>query len=356
MYSILLPALLGAAAPATAAQAEPWWSALGVSADLDTTIGVGTFVSNRHTDDPYYLSTLSVAPSYAIDDHLSVGLSLSLYYEWTALITPCHAASGPRPDGGPSEDCSDTADPNGRRFDITDLDLSLSHDQIYSLFDIDLFGDTSISLPTSRASQAAKNVLTWSVAAGLSRKLAFITPSLSGRFTKFFGTERAPTLNSESFADRLAADGIPIGRCASFRDDNCVALSGFVPDWRLGAKLGVHVEVPGIEGLSLTVRVGYSYTRNLSDEQDHLSSTKTDTNGEPIVDGVGASDNTSGLIEVAYGFADDSPASGLALAIGVSSQQPARTADGKSIRFPFFDVVSPANNYTGVYFNVAYSM
>ena len=354
MYSVLVPAMLLFAAPDVAeADAAAWWSAIGLSANLDTTIGVGSFVADRHADDPYYLSTLSLAPSYAIDEHMSVGLGLSMYYEWTHLVAPCHAASGPRPAGGPAKDCSDTSDPNGQRFEVEDLELSFSHDQIYSLFEIDLSGDTSIALPTSRASQAASNVLTWSLGAALSRALGPVTPTISGRFTKFFPSQSAPTLGADdtSFTDQQAADGIPVGRCPSFRSDNCLALSGFVPNWRVSAKLSLGVDIPWLEGLSITVQLGYSYSRAFGTGGDALSSTKTDVSGARIVDGVNDSDNTSGLLEISYSFLDH-----WQVALGSSSQQPARTADGKSIRFPFFDVVSPANNYTGLYFNLAYSL
>ena len=36
----------------------------------------------------------------------------------------------------------------------------------------------------------------------------------------------------------------------------------------------------------------------------------------------------------------------LILALGTDSLQPARTADGQSLRFPFWDFVSPANNFS----------
>ena len=62
-------------------------------------------------------------------------------------------------------------------------------------------------------------------------------------------------------------------------------------------------------------------------------------------------DTTSGTIEIAY-----SPTDEWSFSLGLSSTQPALTADGKRVRFPFLDLVSPANNYTGLYFGFGYTL
>ncbi|MBO4350216.1 MAG: hypothetical protein J6A01_04615, partial [Proteobacteria bacterium] len=49
-----------------------------------------------------------------------------------------------------------------------------------------------------------------------------------------------------------------------------------------------------------------------------------------------------------------SPIKYLTLTLGMSSTQPWKTADNKSIRFPWFDTISPSKNYTKFLFNIAF--
>lgn len=348
MYALILPLAVVTIANTTVKSDDDeraWWSAIGGSASLESVVGIGTFVSGNKNDDPYYSSTLSLAPSWKMDEDSALSLALSLTYEWTYLITPCHPASGPRPTGAPAEDCSDTADPNGRRGDIDDLTLGYSHGKIIELFGVRLTGDASLAFPTSRGSRAARNLFTLGGGLGLSRALGPVTPSLSWGFAKFF-----PRTNADSRDAIAAVQGdIPIGQCPSFRNTNCILLSGFVPTWRTSIGVSVAADIVWVDGLSVSTSFSYAYSRRHGTGGDALSSTKTDADGKPIVDGVNESDTTSGTIEISYAILDELSVSG-----GVSSAQPAKSARG-NIRFPFFDFISPANNYTGFYVSLAYA-
>jgi long-subunit fatty acid transport protein len=99
------------------------------------------------------------------------------------------------------------------------------------------------------------------------------------------------------------------------------------------------------------VKLGYAYSRKFGSSGDAFSSTRTDADGDRIATGVNEDDTTSGSIEVAYAFDDH-----WSLAGGIASSQPAKTAGGKSLRFPFFDFISPANNYTGYYLYLSYDL
>ena len=43
----------------------------------------------------------------------------------------------------------------------------------------------------------------------------------------------------------------------------------------------------------------------------------------------------------------------LFLSVGLSSGQPAWTMDGKYLRFPFWDFISPANGFSSAYVNLS---
>lgn len=339
---VLFAALL--AAPTSAAPADvPWYAPLGFSATLGTSLGIGTFVADAHADDPYYALDLELVPSWRFTEDLQLALRVAAYAEITNLLTPCRPASGPRPAGAPAEDCSDTSDPSGRRGDLDDLTLSLKHAKLYELEGVVLDGGTSIALPTSRASRIAKLLFSWSIDANVSRPFGLVTPSLGLSFTKVFALESAPTLEP-------SGDPLPLGHCPAGQPSHCLLLAGFVPTWQLGIELALGVEIPWVEGLGASASFGYRTVRKHGTGGDALSSRALDAAGDLVVDGTNSLDLTSGSVSLEY-----VPFEQWSFSFGVSSQQPALTADGKSVRFPFFDFVSPANNYTTWFLSVSFA-
>ncbi|MBI2373681.1 MAG: hypothetical protein HYV07_06745 [Deltaproteobacteria bacterium] len=324
-----------------------------LSFSADAAVGIGTFVSDQNADSPWYGSSLSLTGAYELAESLSISAGLSGAVEWTYLVTPCHPAEGPRAPGAKAEDCSDTegssragtADQPRATFD--DVELSLDHEKLLELAGFTLSGAARLALPTSRDSRAVGNLFTLGAGLSVSRPLGPMTPSLSTSVSKFFPTATAAVLER---AEAERGD-LPIGHCSNLRESSCLLLTGFVPTYRVSLGADVRFEIPPVEGLSATISVGYAYSRAFGTGGDSLSSTKTDGSGRPVVDGVNASDTTSGSIEIGYAVDDR-----LSLALGVSSGQPAKTDDGKALRFPFFDFVSPSNNYSSWYLSAAYGL
>ena len=87
---------------------------------------------------------------------------------------------------------------------------------------------------------------------------------------------------------------------------------------------------------SLMVVNAFKYTQPLSDQYS-----------SPYASATGQSDMTSGGLDLSYQATKN-----LAFSVGVSSTQPALTADNKSLRFPFYDFVTPGNNFSAFYFDV----
>lgn len=338
----------GAAGRAEADGDRPWWAALGGRIALDNFVGTGTFVPHRHADNPYYASMLTLQPSWALSKELHLGLFYAFIYEWTNLVTPCHAPSGPRAAGAPAEDCSDTEDPSRRRHDQFDLELSLSHSSLFAEGPFNVSGWAGVAVPTSRYSFEMGNLFT--LGGGGSADLVFgpLSLYLAGSIRKFFPTAEARVLTAAE-VEAQAAGGVPIGRCAAFRQDACVVLGGFAPSWRGTIIAGATVQIPWIEGLSATVSAGYIYDRRFGRSPDAFTSTRTDADGRAVVNGVNESDLSRGLIDLTYHVDAH-----FSVSAGVFSFQPARTADGKGLRFPFFDFISPAQNYTAWYLGGAF--
>lgn len=327
-------------------------SSVGGSISLDASVGAGTFVAYDKADDPLYASTLTIEPTWSFDQYWMASLSFALGYEWTYLVTSCDPASGPRASGAPARDCSDTNDPNGRRASLSDIELALQREEIFSYSLFSLRGRGSIALPTSRESRATDNALTLGGSLTGSFDLSEWAPvsiEVAGSLNKFFPTAQAAQLD-EAEAEAIARGGVPVVRCATNRN-SCLLLSGFVPTWRSGVDVSAKVDAPWVEGLSATIAFGYQYSRRFGRSTDALSSPKTDLSGSPVVDGTSDDDTTSGAIELSYAIDDH-----IGVAFGVASQQPAKTADGKRYRFPFYDFISPANNYSAWYLSGSFSL
>lgn len=320
----------------------PWWAPLSVGAELGFAVGSGTFVSSRFADDPYWSSSIGVSSKWSLGDARSLSIDLEASYEFTYLVTPCRAASSSRPAGAPALDCSDAND-YGRRGQFEDIDLSYSDDELL-LFDVfTLGGRAGISLPTGYGSIAARNLFTLRGGLVFSAEFDFFKPSIGLGFSKFFPTREGRALNAEDLPDDL-----PIGRCASFRQTDCVLLAGFVPSWRAGFDAGAEVQLS--EQVSLGVGFGYRYSRSFGRAPDAATSPRRDSFGNIIADGVSSSDTTSGDISLTYSIDDAWSAT-----FGLSSAQPAKTADNQALRFPFYDFISPGNNYSAWYLSLSYS-
>jgi hypothetical protein len=321
--------------------AAPLAESLGVSASVGTSVGAGTFVASRFADAPFYASTLVLSPSLALSDHLNLRLTVSGTYEWTRWVTPCRPAWGPRTTGAPTVDCSDSDEGNARRWDLGDPGLTLSHAQLASFAGVVLGGRAELTLPASRASRATG--LLGGLGAGLEAQRSFGRVSIWADLglRKFLVGSEANALDAADVEDAR----IPITRCASFRRTDCVLLSGFVASWMTSASLGLRVNLT--DTLSTGLSLAYAYTRSFGSGGDARSAVRSDVNGERVVDGLNEADTTAGDVDVSWTPRDD-----LTLVLGVGSVQPARTADGKRLRFPFWDWVSPANNFSALSFEV----
>lgn len=114
--------------------------------------------------------------------------------------------------------------------------------------------------------------------------------------------------------------------------------------WRWGS--GVGASWSGLDG-ALSVNVDMNYGQSFSVRTGPDDALKADN----AVAGLVPRQSTSGNVSVSY-----VPVPWLYLTVGANSQQGALTADGKGLRFPFWDFVSPYNNNSSLYFDTTFSL
>lgn len=120
---------------------------------------------------------------------------------------------------------------------------------------------------------------------------------------------------------------------------------GLLPSqWRWGA--GVGGAWNGFDG-AVSVNVDVNYGQSFSVRTGPDDALKA----APAVSGLVPRQTTSGNFSVSF-----IPLPWLFLTLGANSFQGALTADGKGFRFPFWDFVSPYNNFSQIYFDTTVSL
>lgn len=322
----------------TSAQTSSWQEAISTNFAIESFIGSGTFITDTFADAPYFASSLLAEPSYSITEELQISMSLMFFYEWTFFVTPCNQSSSPRPAMGPQENCSDTEEESGNRYNFSDLTIQGTYSPLWNLWGFKFGGGLAFALPTSRESIATKNYFTAQGNLFLSREIFNMNMTLNTAALKFFPQDAA------TFTSPSASDDYPIGYCRGSEVRNCLLLSGYLPTWRSITGLQITYTHPAFRSFTVSIGLSYIYTQKFAGSSAEERSLATDSNNQPVVTGQVALDQTSGYLDLSYTINE-----GMLLSLGISSLQPARTLDGKSIRFPFYDFISPANNYSGIY-------
>ena len=204
-------------------------------------------------------------------------------------------------------------------------------------FAISFTGDVSFTIPTSKASWTTNLYTT-------------ITPSIAMKikFSKIrIGYEIA---YSHSFHKYTSATVDPsevdvISRYAGVESlsSDAIAIDGILGEIDLANAFSFGYRF--FDNFGLTVGFGFadswSYKTDSNKERDAFTNPYAKS-------GRGHSQLSMGSISLDY-----SPIKYLTLALGMSSKQPWKTADNKSLRLPWFDTVSPSKNYTKFFFSIS---
>ena len=316
---------IGIALLATAARAQsPTTTGLLVEEDeggsrwgglviADSTLGFGTFVSSQTADDPFVAGTLSLRPSFRIDEipgGAILYLRQDLQYEFT--------------------------DPNngtGRRFDYADPMFWLIAPSLLRepATGVQLGAEARLFVPLSYESRQADKIGATTLGLRLQRPFGAFLPQLRLLATKHFYARPAPVFDREDYE----GDDLVSRHCTA---DACGG-GAYLPSWSLttyGALTWLFDE-----RWNSTFVLQYASGWRHASPDDEFTSPNAQPGAARTADTVSAGLDLTFQYDERFSFS-----------AGLTTTQPVRTADNASFRFPLLDVETPANNYSGFYFDV----
>jgi hypothetical protein len=281
---------------------------------LTHNLGTGTFIRDSYSDNPYVSQELLFYPRFKLRPNMDVRLYWVLECELTA------------PDN-----------PTGRHCSPSDLRLSYHHTKLWTDPWIDgrVMGSFQVWLPSSYESRFNNTVM--NLRAAGTYFVRFFKGKLEAAYSfamqKYlpYRKTRGYTAGDEGTGD----DGLPLYTVRSSAGEDASAGSGGAMNDNMLFINQFHLALNFLEKFQVSMNLLiYNYLRfGVPDEFS-----------DPHLLGTGRADWTWGIIEASY-----QPLSYLVVALGISSLQPALTADAKNVRFPFYDFVSPHENYTKWY-------
>ena len=203
-------------------------------------------------------------------------------------------------------------------------------------FAISFTGDVSFAIPTSKASWTTNLYTTITPSIAMQIKFAQIRIgyeiAYSHSFHKYTSATVDPSevdvISRSAGVENLSSDEIAIDGILGEID----LANAFTLGYRFFDNFGLTV--------GLAFADSWSYKTDSNSDRDDLTNPYAKS-------GRGHSQISAGSIVLDY-----SPIKYLTLALGMTSKQPWKTADNKTLRFPWFDTVSPAKNYTKFFFSI----
>jgi hypothetical protein len=293
----------------------------GSSLKLTTSVGSGTFSTQAYPEEDFVGQEFELAPQFRLKDELT----LRAYWAMECELTP----------PGSSDGVSLT---NERRCSPSDVQLAFHHNRLW----IDpwiagqIMTNVQLWLPASWESQFNHTILNLRFTGGYKTKILKDKIALGYAFSvqKYFPYRKVRGFLTDGNSEAGLTSPPLYHSRRSIGEDGSVGSGGPMNDnWML------------MNDFSLA----YFFTTKLSLEigliiQNFFRYASLEAHSDPHLPRVGRHDTTWGTLELAYQLVDY-----LRLSGGITSRQPALTADGSSLRFPFYDFISPESNYTRWY-------
>ncbi len=305
-------------------EAKPW----RVGALLSQDIGIGAFVEDEFARNVNYGYAAKITGSYKVMDKVSVVARI----DFDQRLVSDRGLEGT----------------SNREFFFRETRLGVSGSSLYTipLVDVAISANTSIRLPTDKNALANGRYLGWTAGLGFKRAFEDIGPgTLTLSYSSSFRYNIAePTGN-------IPGD-LSTGRICRVLDGEDCSNAVANTDYSFGN--GLTVEYAFLEDFSVAVALSVTnsikYDLSSSNVDDFQYEVGRSQNARP---GRRQSDLLWGTIEVGYSLTDN-----FSLALGaltVSNPFINNDGDQYSVRNPFWDTESTANNLTSIYFDVAFS-
>ena len=285
---------------------------------LDNSVGVGTFVEGS-SQRPAYTVSLDMRPTWKLNDKQNVRLRLVVFQ---GLIQN-----------------ADSSTTKKRQVLINDLEARLNHIEKSALGGLKLTMKpyAAVTAPTSLASRYQTKILSLKGGLALTGKAGILSLTLDSVGTKNFNRYTNPALERD--------DDVAVVRVNGAEDlgDSLAAVGVNNVEWTWSNRATTSFSLSD----TMTLGITYVFLKSWT----YVSFPDDNEKAEQADEGRGTRDLTQGVADLYW----QSPVDSLALDLGVSSTQAPLTADNSSVRFPFFDFTSTANNYTSVYLSAYYS-
>jgi hypothetical protein len=294
---------------------------LGGIVILEQLLGLGTFVDDPNARVPYYGWSLSLRPKYYITSQLTVEARFDISQELTTS--------------------SQTSTTKPRQVMPSDTFVTVRYQNAYKgeyTWDIGISPFIRIGAPSSYQSRDRNLYLSLAAGFDLSRMFGeHVYLSYTFRYTKNFNGLPGQSVGSDVALIRTHGSEA-VGSGEVFTGEPAVSMSVYnslLASFIINAEWSI--------SLQLGILNAWNYALGPSTADQYTSEyAKTSSNG--LFHG---SDKTYGTLDVTY-----QPWEHVGFSLGISSIQPAKTADGSGFRFPFFDFRSAPNNYTNFYFDI----
>jgi hypothetical protein len=281
---------------------------------LEQELGSGTFVADQYARNPFYALWVSIRPRWYITNKLFLEARADLNWEATTSYA--------------------TGTTHPRQVMPGDMSFTLRYQDVYKIpvLGIGITPAIRMSAPTSYESRYRGLYTSLAASIDLTRVFGqhfFIDYGfrISKNFNKYpVATVTGPVAVVRERGNEDLGNGIVATNDlnVSFSVTDSLLLSGMINDqW----------------SVSLLFAIANSWT--------YFDAPKDALAADAAKGGPGQRDRTYGMIDVTY-----QPWEHMGFSMGLYSIQPAKTADNKSFRFPFFDFRSEPNNFTYLYLDV----
>lgn len=284
---------------------------LGGSATFSNDLGVGTFVTNDYSDDPYFAQSLRLVPTYGLTENTSAQVDWTLTWEYTEPYNANNTTN--------------------RHVTPSDVVLRLMHMSLYRderWSGINVSGAFSAALPTSHVSRWRNNVAILTGTVALDRTfMKRLNLAYALGITKYVNTQSNRGFDSETYDYCSPTDETcpgPPGVNPNFAFKNLV-MAGYQFTDKLSASIGLRFTT------FLKYKVGEA-----GDEVNN-----------PGFDNRHTQTWTLGDISVSY-LLPEWKRIRYMVSGGIVSEQLMADSRGGG-RFPFFDFETTSDNFTTFY-------
>jgi hypothetical protein len=274
-------------------------------------LGIGTFVENDGARNPYWAQSFMLNVAYTIRKNLSLSSTIQNSVEMT-----------------------DPDNSTGKHYKFDLWEVRVKKSKLFSIPFLQLTSDVSLgaTIPVSIEARTATEITSLRPAITFSLPVWIFSLSYESQFRRYFYRYSSPIgHNSDSSDYPMSYTLKSPGKSDEF------LIPGMNLKYLFRNRLALSADI--LKNVSSSVSFGIY---NLFAYQAYDSSVDAAYyTPEYAQTGLGQNDMMEGSISLQYAMAEHT-----SLSFGTATFQPVFSTDNKSLRFPFYDLDGPANNFT----------